>query len=352
MSFRFWRRSQIVPGVTLNFSKSNLSLSLGPRGAKYTISALGNRTTLGIPGSGLFYTAKQGGSRSRRREPDAYHGGSRSRRREPEPYDDPLDLGILKRIIVPAGERAFVDGLRALREGDEDEALRHFENAENLPDASWIAGILRLVRKDLAVAEKHLRAALAGGSELGVLYEKYRSGPGVTLAVTDEVEAHILPRRRGTYLALAEIHQLQGDEEAAREALKKVLDEDPGDVVAMASFAELLLADEPVPKKNADAVIRLAGDLENETSIHTAVLLYKARALRALSMDAVAAKTFSQALRRKRGRSAELLRQIRYERALAYADMGRKARARDDLMTIYAEDPDFEDVAERLGVTC
>ena len=35
------------PGVTLNLSKSTASLSLGPRGAKYTISPRGNRATAG-----------------------------------------------------------------------------------------------------------------------------------------------------------------------------------------------------------------------------------------------------------------------------------------------------------------
>ncbi len=37
MNFRCWRRIKIVPGVTLNLSKSGASLSLGPRGAHYTI---------------------------------------------------------------------------------------------------------------------------------------------------------------------------------------------------------------------------------------------------------------------------------------------------------------------------
>ena len=45
MPFRFWRRIRLAPGVTLNLSKSTASLSLGPRGAKYTISPRGNRAT-------------------------------------------------------------------------------------------------------------------------------------------------------------------------------------------------------------------------------------------------------------------------------------------------------------------
>jgi hypothetical protein len=52
MSFRFWQRVRLAPGVTLNLSKSMASLSFGPPGAKYTISPLGNRATVGLPGSG------------------------------------------------------------------------------------------------------------------------------------------------------------------------------------------------------------------------------------------------------------------------------------------------------------
>jgi hypothetical protein len=59
MSFRFWRRIRIAPGVTLNLSKSTASLSFGPRGAKYTISPRGNRVTAGLPGTGLFYTVHE-----------------------------------------------------------------------------------------------------------------------------------------------------------------------------------------------------------------------------------------------------------------------------------------------------
>src|SRR5437867_1427800 len=53
---RFWRRLRILPGVTVNLSKSGPSLSIGPRGTKVTIGRKGVRQTVGIPGSGLFAT--------------------------------------------------------------------------------------------------------------------------------------------------------------------------------------------------------------------------------------------------------------------------------------------------------
>lgn len=53
---RFWRRFKIFPGVWLNISKSGVSLSFGITGAKFTIGSKGHRRTLGMPGTGLFYT--------------------------------------------------------------------------------------------------------------------------------------------------------------------------------------------------------------------------------------------------------------------------------------------------------
>jgi uncharacterized tellurite resistance protein B-like protein len=56
MGFRFFRRVKVLPGGTLNFSKSGVSTSFGPKGAKVTFGPRGVRKTVGIPGTGLFYT--------------------------------------------------------------------------------------------------------------------------------------------------------------------------------------------------------------------------------------------------------------------------------------------------------
>ena len=56
MPLRFWRRVKIAPGVTVNLSKSGASVSLGPRGAKTTLGHGRVRQTVGLPGTGLFYT--------------------------------------------------------------------------------------------------------------------------------------------------------------------------------------------------------------------------------------------------------------------------------------------------------
>ena len=57
MGFRFQKRVKILPGVSLNFSKSGVSTSLGPTGAKVTIGHGKVRETVGIPGTGISYTS-------------------------------------------------------------------------------------------------------------------------------------------------------------------------------------------------------------------------------------------------------------------------------------------------------
>jgi hypothetical protein len=60
--FRFRRSIKLFPGVRWNFGKKSTSLSIGPRGAHYTVGTSGNRTTVGIPGTGMSYTERSGHS--------------------------------------------------------------------------------------------------------------------------------------------------------------------------------------------------------------------------------------------------------------------------------------------------
>ena len=265
MSFRFWRRVRLAPGVTLNLSKSTASVSFGPRGAKYTISPRGNRSTVGLPGTGLFYTVHD------------RPGGARV------PQRDRLSLGFFRRLVTPADERGFVDGLRALNDGKDAVALEELEAARTLPDAAWMAGMLRLQREDLATARAHLTRALEGRAELGVRYAKYGIDAQISLPVTDEITAHVRPRERGTRLALVEIAQAERDPASAMGHIEALLVAGPGDPVVVLSFAELAL-DTPGDRALMERVVEVTAGHVNETPVDTAVLLYRARALVALGL--------------------------------------------------------------------
>ncbi len=59
MGWRFYRRKKILPGVSINLSKSGASVSIGTRRAHITVGSRGTRKTVGIPGTGISYTTHQ-----------------------------------------------------------------------------------------------------------------------------------------------------------------------------------------------------------------------------------------------------------------------------------------------------
>lgn len=86
-NFRFYRRLHIFPGLSVNLSKSGPSLTVGMRGAHITFGHKGVTRTVGIPGTGMYYTSRKG-----------YHSGFHSAHAE-----TPVDWRTRA-----AAERAFV----------------------------------------------------------------------------------------------------------------------------------------------------------------------------------------------------------------------------------------------------
>jgi len=344
MSLRFFRRIRLAPGITVNLSRSGASLSFGPRGARLTLGRGGVRGTAGLPGTGLYYTRRLGKGKGRGRRAAA----------SPEPVEVSaearLRLGFFRRLVIPAGEEALVDGLRELAAGREEAAFGHLREATGLADGAFLAGLLALKRERLGEAQAWLEAALGAHRRLGHHLARYRVQATLALPITAELTAWIEPGLRAALLALVECHQLAGRRSEALACLERLRRLEPEDRMVRASLAELLL-EEPEPSRAAcRRVVRLAEGVENEGAAEATLLLYAGRALRRLGLEQAAVEVLGRALRRRKGRSAELLHALRYERALAREALGRRAAARRDLERLYAEAPDYADVAARLGL--
>jgi tetratricopeptide (TPR) repeat protein len=342
MSFRFFRRIRLAPGLTLNLSKTGASLSAGPRGAQFTVGTRGTRATVGLPGTGLYYTVANplGKLRAATQKPAAARVSGPER----------PTLGFFQRLTAPAHEKSFVDGLAALHDQQEEQALQHLERAAreqaSLADAAWLAGVLRLQREELELAEAHLQHALRMATHLGQRLGHYGLRLDVTLPVTAEVNAQLQPNVYSTRLALIEIYQLQGRSDQAMAAIDDLLATQPHDPVALASYGELAL-DTPDPSRWR-RLLEWSAALENDSPVHTVVMLYRGLALLKLGMDHAAESVFTLALRRTKDRSEALLNEIRYQRALVYERTGKRAQAQREFERLYAADPTFEDVAHRI----
>ncbi|MYF36705.1 MAG: DUF4236 domain-containing protein [Synechococcus sp. SB0678_bin_12] len=72
MAWAFRKRIKVIPGVTINLSKSGISTSVGVRGASLTFRSDGVYRNLGLPGTGIYSREKV----------DAYGSQGASRRGE------------------------------------------------------------------------------------------------------------------------------------------------------------------------------------------------------------------------------------------------------------------------------
>lgn len=64
MGLRFRKRIKICKGLSFNINKDSIGLSVGTKGARYTINSKGRKTaSVGIPGTGLYYTESTVGNK-------------------------------------------------------------------------------------------------------------------------------------------------------------------------------------------------------------------------------------------------------------------------------------------------
>lgn len=345
MGFRFWRRIKIAPGLTLNLSKSGGSLSFGPRGAKFTVGSRGKRATMGIPGTGLFYTSTLPSDKSSDRKSPP--------KRVSQPVvqsEDRLTMGFFKRLITPAEEEAFVDGCRELVLGNEDKALRLLKKATHLADGAYLAGFLALKKGQFDEASEYLSTAAKHSKALNRYFNKYGISAIMSLPITEEVSVHVEPNIRGVLLGLVEVCQSQEKWEDSIECLNRLRRMEPEDVVIKLSLGEILMESNSGDTKVNKKIIQLAEGVDNESEVHAALFLYKAKALRNSKLFVAARDVLTKALRRKKDRSTELLHTLRYERALVYEDLGQRKRSRNEFEKLYAKAPNYEDVAAKLGL--
>lgn len=344
MGFRFFKRIQLLPGVHLNLTKKGASISAGPRGAKVTVGTSGVRGTVGIPGTGLYYTTKL----NTKKKPTARAGRQRVEA-PPTARADKLDIGFFRRLITPADEEHLVDGCRALIQGNHAEALKFFRQGAELPDCAFLAGMLSLDAGHYEDARGYLNTALQHASQLGARLAKWDAEMTVSLAITPEITAHLAPSKPGTLLALIELDQELGDFESAlahAAALTRAL---PGDPLAKLSQAELLWEHGAGQSKpQARRILTIAKDVDNASPLHATLLLYRARALRALDLPEEARDQLTALLRRSKDRPPDLLQAARFERALVYEALGKGSQAQTEFAKVYAEDPEFPGVAERV----
>ena len=142
---------------------------------------------------------------------------------------------------------------------------------------------------------------------------------------------------------LAELYQSTDRLEEAIGIVQQVAETALDDPFVSLSLADLLYAD-----GDLDGVIEATDGATNDSDLGIARLHLRASALFRLGHQAAAFDTFKAALSKTANRDPELLKLVRYDRAMAYELAGEMAKGRSDLEKLYAADHSYRDVAELL----
>lgn len=355
MGFRFRKRIKIAPGVYLNLSKSGFSVSLGAAGATLNLGRhsgeSNSRLTFNMPGSGIYYE-----KRGILTGEDDKGGKPKESATEPESGEVPqavatksaLDLSFFDRLVMSGSETAFVDGLRLLNDGQDEAALEKMRGATSIADGAMLAGLLAYYEGRYDEALKYTLIAKENAAELGLQFAQYDLEIYLVLPITENITVHFPPDIEGVMMLLSNIYKEMGQDKDTLATLYYLYKRFPEDMVVRLSLTELLYDHAEKDEELYPKVLELTDGIENESEIHAALLLYRAKALRQMQLPDIARGVLSTTLRRTKDRSEELLLALRYERALAYEEMGKKAKAQDELKKIYATHSTYEDVAQRL----
>ena len=80
MGLRFRKSIKLGGGAKLNINKKSVGMSVGGKGARYTVNSSGRRTkSVGIPGTGLSYVSTSGGRKSSGRRSHSRKAGGTSK---------------------------------------------------------------------------------------------------------------------------------------------------------------------------------------------------------------------------------------------------------------------------------
>lgn len=338
MGFRVQRSIGLGKFLRLNLSKSGIGLSAGIPGLRLSAGPRGSFINLGLPGTGLSYRKKIGGHNF------IDFGGSD----EPAPTSAPAapkpkisEPGF----FAPYHEKELAKGVEAYHASQIDAALTHFlEAAPNEPGAAMLAAAI-LAEQDIKAYRpiQLLEGVIQSDNEFPTdLMEKYLADLTLTIAITPKVSVEVPIDGRAATLLLVELYQAQRRVREAIALLEEVVELN-ADPVLILSLCELYAS-----RDLWDGIIEIAKTIESEDDVTLEILIYYGRAMFEKEMIDAAIAVFSKAVRRTKDRHPLLLQEAAYWRAISYQAQGKQRRANEEFQKLFAENPDFKDVRQRL----
>jgi len=351
---RLRRSVKIAPGIRLNVTKTGIGLSAGVRGARYSVHSSGRKTrTVGIPGTGVSYMAVSG---------RGHAGTTRGAltRQVAQAAAPVVVSGAQAAPFLPkagffasAAEKRYREGLVAYLTDNKAAAIAAFESALVADPGAMSAHLLAAIAidtdVDMASVIRHLEAVVTNHATfpdkcMAKFLPAGRSQLQLEVKITELISAGVPFDATGAALLLAEAYQQSGRLDEAIGLIQQLHEANSVDPAIQLSLADLLFAD-----GDYDAVVEVTAHAKNDDNLTVALIHMRAAALSALGHQTAAFDSFKDALAKTANRDEGLLATVRYDRALAFEQAGQKAKAKSEFERLYANEPGYRDVRERLA---
>jgi tetratricopeptide (TPR) repeat protein len=330
MGFRMSKSFKLAPGVRMTVSKSGVSYSAGVRGARVTRRANGRVTgTASLPGTGMSYSSNL--SRGTTSRPGA---ASPARTQQGPPA-----VAARPGLLAPRSDKDLFKAIA--RQQYQELPVIAAKHPHRAPLCAALEGLVAFQNGQGTQAANALEFAFRSRAvfETDPFVRKYIAGTSITIEVVDGVSVTLPLSREAVGLALAELHQAQGDLPAAIAAVESL---EPTFTAAL-SLAELYS-----DAGRHDDVVRMTNGVRNETDASAVLCMLRGIALREQGHHVAAREAFKESLRR-RSAPAEIRHRALVERARTHEAEGKKSLARKDLERVLAADAAYPGLQEALG---
>jgi len=351
----FRRRIRIAKGIYLNLSKSGIGFSIGRKGMHYSAGPTGDHVSVGVPGTGLYFRRRVGG---KKKEEGGQETAPQTRpaRHEAVTPDVPIEVPAVG-MLASHFEKQFHQGCVAYQAGQYDEAYQTFEKLieegdDGVGDAQFMTALCGSYTgknsQAIDLLSKLLATEGAFPGDDGTLTAHYLPGVTVRVPVTQFafVELHL-----SAALAMFLVSELLRAEDRDDEAIA-MLEEVVAEVPDF-RYGHLALADLYCLTEHYDKLFQLLSEheqhLENEDDITLELMYYWAIALTVKGMYEAAEDVYHRALVKSKDRNQQLVEIVQYGHADMYERWGKKAEALKQFEKLYAYDPEFYDVSDRVS---
>lgn len=339
MGFRFHKSIGLGKFLRLNISKSGIGFSAGIPGLRLSTGPRGAFFSAGLPGTGLSYRKKINSSAKTGRE-------SSAAKAKAEADDAPPAETPTPGFFASHQEKELARGLEAYEADQADEALKHFLAAADEPGAAILAATLLAEQEggsEFKAIELLEKVVQSDGEFPTPLMEKYLASTEIEINVTPRVTVAVPVDGLAATLLLVELYQSNRRIREAIALLEELVElaEQP---VLILSLCELYAS-----REIWEGIIDRAQGIEPVDDVTTEIAIYYGRAMQEKGLHDAAISVFSKALSKKKDRNPDLLHEAAYWRAISYQQQGKQSQARKEFELLYAEAPNFRDVAQRLA---